>query len=431
VQTKTFRSLRHRNYRRYFAGQIISFAGSWMQSAALMWWLFDRTGDPRWPSWVLVAQVGPTLLLGAWGGSLADRYNRRQVVFWTQSAFLCHAVILAILTACPWSWPVVILGLMLVSGLIQAVDLPARLALVPELVPREDLINAIGLNALLFNSARAIGPALAAVVFLLTEQVSRLGFWPKEWDAVQVAAIVCFSLNALSFVAVLVALRGIVVEQMKEAGQSPGWPSQSAQLWRGVQYLYQQPRLGALVGLTLLFCVFGWPVLTLLPAYTRWHLQRSEQTYSMLLALLGMGALSGALTTATFGAESRRSLFLRLGAWTTALGLLLLTQAVELLVAGLGCVATGFGLILYLSTGQAVLQLAAPPEIRGRLMALWAMTLSASAPMGHLLAGQAAAWWGVMTVLLALAGSCVVIAIIFWLYSPLRETTGQVEYNLE
>ena len=99
LKETTFRSLRHRNYRRYFLGQIVSFVGSWMQSAALMWLLYDRTGDPRWPSWVLVAQVGPTVLLGPWGGGLADRYSKRKLIFTTQSAFLVHALTLTFLLA--------------------------------------------------------------------------------------------------------------------------------------------------------------------------------------------------------------------------------------------------------------------------------------------------------------------------------------------
>ncbi|MBA2225476.1 MAG: MFS transporter [Thermogemmata sp.] len=415
LHSRTFRSLRHRNYRRYFAGQIISFAGSWMQSAALMWFLFDRTGDPRWPSWILVAQVGPTVLLGAWGGSLADRYPRRRVVFWTQSAFLCHALLLAALTACHWTWPALILLLMLLSGVIQAVDLPARLAFVPELVPREDLINAVGLNALLFNSARAIGPALAALIFLAAEQwVARIGSW--GWDAVQTAAVVCFTLNAVSFVAVLVALQGIVID-----GEQQRRPEakQSQDLWQGMRYLQHHPRLGLLVFLTLLLCIFGWPLLTLLPAYTRYHLGRGEQTYSGLLALLGTGALSGALTTATFGTAARRRFFLRGGALATTLGLALLTQISSFPGAVLACAAVGFGLILYLSTGQATLQLAAPSEFRGRLMALWAMTLSASAPLGHLLAGQAAAIWGVTTVLSGLSCGCALVTIVLWLLPPI------------
>jgi MFS family permease len=417
LQARTFRSLRHRNYRRYFSGQIISFAGSWMQSAALMWMLFDQTGDPRWPSWILVAQVGPTVLLGAWGGSLADRYPRRRVVFWTQSAFLCHAVLLAVLTACHWTWPGLILALMLISGVIQAVDLPARLAFVPELVPREDLINAVGLNALLFNSARAIGPALAALIFLGAEQWVR-HFGSGNGNAVQMAAVVCFALNAVSFVAVLVALRGIVIdgEHQRRSGEPP-----SRDWWPGVRYLQQHHRLGLLVLLTLLLCIFGWPLLTLLPAYTRFHLGRAEQTYSGLLALLGAGALSGALITATFGTVTYRWNFLCGGAVATTVGLILLTHMTTVVGAGLGCVTVGFGLILYLSTGQATLQLAAPIEFRGRLMALWAMTLSASAPLGHLLAGQAAALWGVTTVLMGLGCGCGLVSTVLWFLQP-RDT---------
>src|SRR6476646_1932408 len=197
LRDTTFRSLHHRNYRRYFLGQIVAFVGSWMQSAALMWLLYDRTGDPRWPSWILVAQVGPTLLLGTWGGGLADRYSKRKLILATQSAFLAHALTLTLLLAFDLAAPVLVLGFMVVSGVIQAVDLPARLAFVTDLVPREDLINAIGLNSLLFNSARAVGPALAAVLFLLAETV--LPAFPPGTSPVTLAAVACFALNAISF----------------------------------------------------------------------------------------------------------------------------------------------------------------------------------------------------------------------------------------
>src|SRR5215831_13994436 len=127
LRDTTFRSLRHRHYRRYFYGQLVSFTGSWMQSAALMWLMYDRTGDPRWPSWLLVAQVGPTLLLGAWGGHLADRWPKRDLVFRTQTAFLVNAVLLTALVATGLALPVLVLALQVVGGVIQAIDLPARL----------------------------------------------------------------------------------------------------------------------------------------------------------------------------------------------------------------------------------------------------------------------------------------------------------------
>jgi MFS family permease len=394
LKETTFRSLRHRNYRRYFLGQIVSFVGSWMQSAALMWLLYDRTGDPRWPSWVLVAQVGPTLLLGTWGGGLADRYPKRGLVFATQSAFLAHAVLLTLLIAFDLVPPVLVLGLMAVSGVIQAVDLPARLAFVPDLVPKEDLINAVALNSLLFNSARALGPALAALLFLVAEAVAPLlpGVSP-----VTLGAVACFALNAVSFLAVLAALRGITVPGSPAGKEKNGGP------WDGFRYLRERPALGALVAITLVLCVFGWPLVTLLPAYTRLVLGRGEQTYSLLVSALGAGALLAALATATFGTAARRGKFLVAGAAVASAGLFGVSQAARPDLAAAACAATGFGLILYLATGQSALQLAVPDDRRGRVMALWAMTLSASAPLGHLLAGHAVTLFGLRPVVLAMA----------------------------
>jgi MFS family permease len=396
LRDTTFRSLRHRNYRRYFFGQIVSFIGSWMQSAALMWLLYDRTGDPRWPSWVLVAQVGPTVLLGAWGGGLADRYSRRGLIFATQSAFLVHATLLALLIAFELIPPVVVLVLMSLSGVIQAVDLPARLAFLPDLVPTEDLINAVGLNSLLFNSARALGPALAALLFLLAEAAAPL--LPAGVSAVTVGAVACFSLNAVSFLAVLVALAGIDAAGVPARSQRP-----DSGPWDGFRYLRERGALGALVILTLVLCVFGWPLITILPAYTRTQLGQSEQTFGLLVSAVGLGALVASLTVATFATAARRSGFLVCGPAVAALGLLGVAMANRPEPAALACAAGGFGLVLYLSTGQSTLQLAVPADRRGRVLALWAMTLSASAPIGHLLAGHAVTLVGVQPVLVAMA----------------------------
>ena len=411
LRDTTFRSLRHRNYRRYFFGQIVSFIGSWMQSAALMWLLYDRTGDPRWPSWVLVAQVGPTVLLGTWGGGLADRYSRRRLILTTQSAFLVHATLLMLLIALDLIPPVLILGLMAVSGVIQSVDLPARLAFLPDLVPKEDLINAVGLNSLLFNSARALGPALAALLFLLAD--AALPVLPPRTSAVTVGAVACFGINALSFLAVLIALLGIRVseDQQRPRGRDSG-------TWDGFRYLQERSALGVLVILTLVLCVFGWPLITILPAFTRTQLGRNEQTYGLLVSAVGLGALAASLTVATFATAARRSAYLVGGPTIAALGLLGVAVSDRPEAAALGCAAAGFGLVLYLSTGQSTLQLAVPADRRGRVLALWAMTLSASAPIGHLLAGHAITLVGVRPVLLAMAtGAGVTIAALALLVS--------------
>jgi MFS family permease len=397
LRETTFRSLRHRNYRLYFYGQIVSFTGSWMQSAALMWLMFDRTGDPRWPSWLLVAQVGPTILLGTLGGGLADRYPKRQIIIITQAAFLANAIALTALVAFGVAAPALVLALMATGGVVQALDLPARLAFVPDLVPKEDLINAVGLNSMLFNSARAVGPALAGLVFLLADLAAPL--LPAGTDSVTAGAVACFAFNAVSFFAVLLALRKIAVpgEATRGLKPDPGSPLD------GFRYLRRNRTHGGLVLLTLVMCVFGWPLLTILPAFTRLELGLSEKTYSLLVSAVGAGALVAALTTATFGTVERRKTFLVMGASVTAVGLLTVSLSDAVWFAALGCAAAGFGLILYLSTGQSTLQLAVPDDKRGRVLALWAMTLSASAPVGHLLAGQAVAVFGVTPVLMTMA----------------------------
>jgi len=371
-----------------------------MQSAALMWLMYDHTGDPRWPSWLLVAQVGPTLLLGTWGGSLADRRPKRQLVFTTQCAFLLNAIVLTAVVASGAVAPWLVLTLMFVNGAIQAVDLPARLAFVPDLVPKEDLINAVGLNSLLFNSARAVGPALAGVLFLLADAVTPL--LPAGLHAVTLAATMCFALNSVSFLAVLFALRGIpepAAHEKKPEGNSA---------WEGFRYLREQPALGGLVAITFVVCVFGWPVLTMLPAYTRIQLGLKEDAYSWLLSSLGAGALSAALATATFGSVGRRGTFLLVGVAASGMGVTGLALAVRLWLAAGCCILLGFGMILFLATAQSTLQLAVPDDKRGRVMALWAMTLSGSAPLGHLLAGQAVTEFGIGPVLFAMALGLVV-----------------------
>jgi len=403
LKATTFRSLRHRNYRLYFLGQIVSFTGTWMQSAALMWLMYDRTGDPRWPSWLLVAQIGPTLVLGTWGGHLADRHPKRQLITLTQAAFLANAALLAAAVAADLAVAAVVLTLQVVTGVIQAVDLPARLAFVPDLVPREDLINAVGLNSLLFNSARAVGPAVASGLFWAAK-----GFAPLLPGShhVTLGAVLCFALNALSFVAVLAALRAIRVP-----GDARAHGGAAGSAWDGVRYLWEHRALGALVALTLLLCVFGWPVQTLLPAYTRTRLGLAEDAYGLLVSAVGAGALVAALATATFGTVGRRAGFLVAGAAAAAGGLFGLSAAGAMPTAAACCGCVGFGLILFLSTGQSTLQLAVPDARRGRVMALWAITLSASAPLGHLFAGEAAANFGVVPVLRGMAAGAGVVTV--------------------
>jgi Na+/melibiose symporter-like transporter len=399
----TFRSLRHRDYRLYFVGQIVSFTGSWMQNAALMWFVFDRTGNPIWPPLLLVAQVGPTLLLGTWGGNLADRTPKRRLILRTQTAFLLNAGVLTALVGVGAAVPGAILALQLLNGVIQAVDLPARLAFVPDLVPRDDLINAVALNSLLFNSARAVGPAVTGQLFFVALWLVEAGLVPG-WEVVSLGAVLCFGANAVSYAAVLAALARIRTPGVRPPKSDPG---SALDGWRAVR---ASPVLTALLLLTGGVCVFGWPAVSLFPAYTRLVLGLAETEYSQLVSGLGAGALGGALGTAAFGTAARRGAFFTAGTVGVAAGLGGLAVAGTLPVALGSAACLGFGMILFLSTGQSTMQLGATDASRGRVMALWAMTLSASAPVGHLLAGLSAAAVGVTTAFAGMAAGAAVVA---------------------
>jgi hypothetical protein len=216
----------------------------------------------------------------------------------------------------------------------------------------------------------------------------------------------CFALNALSFLAVLAALRRITAP-----GERRGLTPSPGSVLDGARYVWTRPELAALLLLTGLLCVFGWPTVTLFPTYTATALGQAEQEYSLLVSGMGGGALLAALTTATFGTVGRRGFFLAAGSGLVVAGLVGLTVAGQLGGAAVSAACLGFGLILYLSTGQSAVQLSVADGVRGRVMALWAITLSASAPVGHLLAGVAATIWPVRDVLLGMAIGAGVVAV--------------------
>lgn len=390
LRNRTFRSLRHPNYRRYFLGQIVSFTGSWIQTTAMMWLVYDLTNDPGWPAYLMVAQVGPTLLIGPLGGAVADRLPKRAVILATQCAFMLNAMLLTAFVASDLATPSILLAIQCVAGLIQGIDLPARLAIVTELVPREDLVNAVGLNSLLFNSARAVGPGIAGLAFILGKALS------DGSGASRTGATICFAVNAVSYLAVLFALWRIALPDRSTP------KSERGSIWDGVRYVASRRELAALFALTGCFCVFAWPALTLLPPYTKLVLGKAEGSYSLLLSSFGGGALVGALATATFGSLRRRGRLLLLGGSVGWCGLLALWHVNVLGLAMLACVWLGFGMVLYLSTGQSTMQTGIPDALRGRAMALWAMMLSASSLPGHLIAGELARSYPVPDVLLVM-----------------------------
>src|SRR5688572_20071418 len=368
---RTFRSLRHPNYRLYFVGQLVSLVGSWTQITALTWLAHELTHEAKWPAFLAAVQIGPTLFLGPWGGSLADRVPKRGLILRTQAAFLvCALVLLGLHWAGLLSvWAM--LGVMLVHGVVQAIDLPARLAFVPGLVGREDLANAVALNSLLFNVARAVGPALAA--FLLVSAGA-------EW---------CFVVNALSYLAVIGALLLIRLPAV-EPGAVP-IPTPVG----GFRVIGRQPGLAIVFVLASLAAIGGWPLLALLPSFVETILNRGPTGYGTVLSAVGIGALAAALTAASIANEVRRKVLLLGGLAAVAAALTGLTVTRSFPVATGCCGLFGFGMILFFATGQTLVQLGTADADRGKVMGVWAMVLSAGVPLGNLVFGPAADVFGV------------------------------------
>jgi MFS family permease len=384
----TFRALRHRNYRLYFFGQIISLTGSWMQTTALMWLAFELTHESKWPAWISAAQILPTFLLGAWGGALADHFPRT-VLLITQTLLMSLALALAEVgwagVVAPWQ----LLVITALAGVVQAVDFPARLTFVMDLAGRDDLMNAVALNSMQFNVARLLGPAVSGPVLYW------LGAWP------------CFLANGLSYLALLWAL-----SRMRVPRRTPAVPSTRPSLLDGFTYLATRPALLLLVVLAAMIGLCAWPFQTLLPALAEQRLGVRSEGYSLMLCGTGFGALAAAFVLATFGAPDRRRSLIGAGLGVLCAGLIGLALARCLALAVASCALIGFGLILFFATSQAVVQLGAGDHNRGRVMGVWAMVLSGAVPLGNLLAGPAADRWGVAPVLWLLGLACATVAVV-------------------
>jgi MFS family permease len=403
----TFRSLRHRNYRLYFFGQLISLTGTWMQSTAVSWLAFTLTHESKWTALIMVAQILPTFLFGAWGGVLADRVPKRTVIFCTQSAFLLLALLLAALgyAGLISAWQLVVVTA--AGGVVQALDLPSRLAFVMDMASREDLMNAVALNSLLFNVARALGPAAGGQLM--------------RW----ISPETCFLANAVSYLAVLWALGNMdVTGSARIVTQGAGLKA----LLNGLTFVARRRQLLLLALLMAVVSFCGWPSQSLLPALAKNHLHSDEVGYGNMLSGTGVGALIAAWAVATFGSLERRRRLLAAGVAMVVVGLLSLsladrigpetrivvqfTQSVSFSVAASLAFAVccsgllGFGLILFLATSQSIIQLSAGDHNRGRVMAVWAMIQSGAVPLGSILAGAASDAWGVPVVLRILGFGC-------------------------
>jgi MFS family permease len=371
-----FSALRHRNYRLFFTGQLISVIGSWMQTTAQSWLVVSMTASAFKLGLVNVCQFAPVLVLGLFAGVVIDRVPKRTMLLATQSAAAIFAALLAVLdgTGHVQLWHVYVLGLAI--GVVNAFDMPARQAFVVEMVGKEDLTNAIALNSSIFNMGRLIGPAVAGVL------VASFG------------TAVCFALNAVSFLAVIAGLffMRITVVRVERSGTG------LSRLREGLAYVRATPTVMMTVVMAGFVATFGMNFNVWVPLLAKQEFAVGADGFGILLSALGLGSLGGALSLAFFGRGARPGVMLTTAA---ALGVaeLLLAVAAGLsapIVAALVLLPVmGFAMTSTMSMANTTVQTSTPNELRGRVLSVYLTVFAGSAPFGALLAGGAANEFGV------------------------------------
>src|SRR5438046_1717619 len=276
----TFRALRHRNYRLFFWGQLVSLIGTWMQQTAMSWYVYEITHSKLLLGAVAAVGSAPMMLFSIWGGSLADRHSKRTILLWTQTAQMLCAFVLAVGVWLNFAGPIFIIFVAALNGTSMGFDMPARQAFTVEMASREDLLNAISLNSSIVNGARVIGPSIAGLMV----------------GAVGVA--MCFFLNGLSFIAVIA---GLMMMRLPRFERKIEIASAGEHAWEGILYSVKHPRVRTILLLFLAVGVFGWSYAVLMPAFARDVLGRSANGYGILMSASGTGAFVGALVVATFG----------------------------------------------------------------------------------------------------------------------------------
>ncbi|MCX7791456.1 MAG: MFS transporter [Chloroflexaceae bacterium] len=376
-----FRALRHRNYRLFFIGQLISLTGTWMQSVAQGWLVLRLSNSPAMLGLVAAASSLPVLLLSLPAGTLADRVSKRRLLLISQVVAMVLAIVLAGLTLTERIevWHVVALAALL--GTVTAFEGPARQAFTVEMVGREDLLNAIALNSSIFNAARTVGPAVAGVV------VALIGEGPA------------FALNAASFIFVIASLLLMRLPPFRP----PGGVQERGQLREGLRYIQNEPRVRALLMQAAAISFFCFTYIPLLPVFARDILHVGASGLGMLSATSGLGALIAALILAQFGDAIPRGRLVRLAALTQPVLLIAFSVSrwlpLSLLLIGMA----GWAGVTTMALTNTLIQSIVPDRLRGRVMSVFTLLLMGLSPMSGMLAGGIAQAVG--SVPLVVAGS--------------------------
>lgn len=363
-----FRALRHRNYRLFISGQLVSLIGTWMQSIAQSWLVYRLTGSSTLLGVVGFCNQIPVFLLAPIGGAIADRVNRHHVVIATQTSFMVLAFTMATLdlTGLIQVWHILVVALLL--GITSAFDIPARQAFISQMVPKEDLMNAIALNSSMFNSARILGPSVAGIL------ISVVG---EGW---------CFFGDGVSYIAVIAALLMMRVEPR----QPVHGRSAVADILEGFRFALDTPPIYAVLMLLGVVSMIGMPYTVLMPVFADRILHSGARGLGLLMGATGAGALIGALALAAKKEVKGLGKWISIACGCFGCSLILFTLSRHLLLSMLLLVPVGFSMMVQMASSNTLVQSMSPDVLRGRVMSLYSMMFMGMAPIGALLAGFAA-----------------------------------------
>lgn len=382
----SFNSLEVPNYRRYFAGQLISLSGTWMQTVAAIWVILSLTDSGVAVGLTTALQFLPMLLLGAWGGLLADRIPKRRLLITTQALMMIPALGLFAVTATGVVTPWMVYLSVFAFGSLNAIDNPTRQSFVIEMVGSDRVVNAVSLNSVIVQAARIVGPAVAGIL------IATVGVVP------------CFGLNALTFVAMILALWGMDPGRLQAA---PVVEREPGAIRAGLRYVLRTPELLVPLALMGLVGTLGFNFQVVLPLLAKFSFESGAMTYAGLVSAMAVGSIAGALVNGHRGRTGPR--LIAGGALAFGVSALLAaampTLALEILMLAL----LGAAAVTFAATINSTLQLAVSPEMRGRVMALYSVVFLGSTPIGAPLTGWLAQTYD-PRVALVLAGAGGLIA---------------------
>jgi MFS family permease len=368
LNARTFASLRrHRNYRLFFSGQVISVSGTWMQNIGLAWLVVERTHSPLAVGLLAFCRFLPFTVFGLFAGVVADRIDNRKLVIGTQTISMSLSALLAglVLFGSPPLWSIYVLAVLGSSAIVF--DAPGRHALTFQMVGRDELPNAVALNASLFNASRVVGPALAGVVI-------------AAWGVG-----VCFAINTVTFLAVLAGLLAMRKEELVPIKRADEPPTMMRGIGEGLAYAWRTPQVRLVLAMVTVVSTVGFNFHVLLPLLASDTLHTGPEVFGILSATFGAGALLGALLSATLGRASWKVLVLGTGGFS--LSLLALAPQTTVWACAFLLFIAGMSFTLWTSNANAILQIGAPDRLRGRVVSLYLWAFAGLAPLGGLFAG--------------------------------------------